>query len=568
MELDGLADNPSNAVHRAPHRRLFALLRPERSDIWIIILFSVMSGALLLATPLAVDALVNNIAFGGQEGVYLQALLVLSITLFAFLVLLAIIRAAQHYVMEVIQRRLFVRVCADLAYRLPRLEVSAVDRAFAPELVNRFFEIVTVQKSSSLLLLEGINLALSTLMGLIILGFYHPFLLAFDLLLVASLAFVIFAMGRNSVTTSIRESYAKHAVAGWLEQLAQFPILFRSEGGSSLACRRADALAVEYVEARRAHFRILLRQIAGLLGLQALASAALLTIGGALVLRGELTLGQLVASELIVGAIVASVAKFGKHLEAWYDVLASVDKLGHVVDLPIERTSGEAPELQTPAEVHAQSISFAYRHDQPVIADLSFDVPPGSRTAIVGPAGSGISTLFDLLYGLRPPQRGMLLVDAVDLRNWPPEALRRDVALVRGKEIAAGTIIENVRLGRERISLEEVRRALEAVGLIEAVLRFPDGLDTPLFAGGSPLSSTQRTQLVIARAIAGRPRLLLLDETLEGLDDPTTAALLSCLFDRAQPWTLIVATRSAELTALCDQVLRLPELEAARQATS
>ena len=265
MELTDLMIAPAGK-HRAPHRRLFRLLQAERSDIGVILLLAVMNGALLLATPLAVDALVNNIAFGGQEGVYLQALLVLSIALFSFLVLLAIMRAAQHYVMEIIQRRLFVRITADLAYRLPHLEATALEGTKAPELVNPFFEIVTVQKSSALLLLEGVNLALATLIGLIVLGFYHPFLLAFDLVLVAALAVIIVGMGRNAVATSIRESYAKHVVAGWLEQLALFPILFRSAGGSALACQRADALALEYLAARRGHFRILLRQIGGLLG--------------------------------------------------------------------------------------------------------------------------------------------------------------------------------------------------------------------------------------------------------------------------------------------------------------
>lgn len=556
MELTAPSGVPLRR-HPAPHRRLFRLLRAERSDVGVILLLAVMNGALLLATPLAVDALVNNIAFGGQQGVYLQALLVLSLALFAFLALLAIMRAAQHYVMEIIQRRLFVRLTADLAYRLPHLQTAALDRTLAPELVNRFFEIVTVQKSSALLLLEGVNLALATLMGLIVLGFYHPFLLAFDLALVTALAVIIVGMGRNAVATSIRESYAKHAVAAWLEQLALFPIFFRSAGGNDLACRRADALALAYLDERRAHFRILLRQIGGLLGLQALASAGLLTIGGALVLRGELTLGQLVASELIVGAIVASVAKFGKHLEAWYDVLAAVDKIGHVIDLPIERTSGERPPGRGAAEVRAQQVSFRYTPDRPVFDNLSFHFPPGARIALVSAAGYGTSTLLDLLYGLRQPQQGMILIGGVDLRHWPLEALRHDVALVRGHEIVDGTIAENVRLGRSDISLEEVRRALEAVGLIDTVLQYPGGLDAPLKPGGSPLSSTQRTQLVVARAIVGKPRLLLLDESLEGLDLTTIAELERCLFDRSNPWTLVLATRVPELVERCDQVLRL-----------
>lgn len=546
--------------HPAPHRRLFGLFRAERADIGVILVLSVLNGILLLATPLAVDALVNNIAFGGQEGVYLQALLVLSLALLAFLAVLAIMRAAQHWVAEVIQQRLFVRVAADLAYRLPHARAVALDRTMGPDLVNRFFEVVTLQKSTALLLLEGVNLALSTLIGLVVLAFYHPFLLAFDLVLVLLLAVIIFVPARRAVQTSIRESYAKHAVAGWLEQVALFPLLFKSGGASELSCQRTDALLRDYVLARRAHFRVLLRQIGGLLALQAGASAALLTVGGMLVLRGELTLGQLVASELIVGAIVASVAKLGKHLESWYDALAAVDKLGYLADLPIEDEGGELPAAcGGPAAVRGERVSFAYDTARPVLQGLSFDIEGGARVAIVGAAGDGASTLLDLLYGLRPVREGMLLVDGIDTRHWPPAALRESVALVRGQEIVDGTIVDNVRLGRASISLEQVRHALEAVGLMQAILELPEGLDARLKPGGRPLSSSQRTQLILARAIVGRPRLLLLDEALDGLDLETVRRLERVLFDRATPWTLVVVTRDPELVDRCDQVLRMGE---------
>jgi ABC-type bacteriocin/lantibiotic exporter with double-glycine peptidase domain len=543
-----------------PHRRFFGLLRPERQDVVVILLFSVINGILLLATPLAVDAVVNNIAFGGQGRVYIEALVILSIALFAFLALLSVLRAAQHLVMEIVQRRLFLRIMADLAYRLPRAEMSALEKTMGPELVNRFFEVVTVQKSSSLLLLEGINVILGALIGLVVLGFYHPFLLAFDLVLVVLLAVVIFVMGRGAVRTSIRESHAKHAVAGWLEQIAFFPLLFKSRGAAELALRRADLLGREYLDSRRAHFRVLLPQIAGLLLLQALASAALLTIGGVLVLRGELTLGQLVASELIVGAIVASVAKFGKHLESWYDAMAAVDKLGYLADLPVERDRGEVPAPRSgPAEVELKQVTFGYDPSRPLFENLTLNFPPGARVAIVSAAGYGASTLLDLLFGLRRPQQGMVLLDGLDLRHWDLAALRRQVALIRGTEIVEGTIAENVRLGRDDVSLDDVRRALECVGLIQSVLQFPDGLDTLLKPGGRPLSNTQRIRLVLARAIIGRPRLLLLDELLEGLDLQTVAELEKYLFDRENPWTLVLVTRDPDLVKRCEQVVRLGE---------
>jgi ABC-type bacteriocin/lantibiotic exporter with double-glycine peptidase domain len=561
MEKMGRATTASMHTDREgppPHRRLFGLLRPERPDIVVILLLSAINGVLLLATPLAVDALVSNIAFGGQQRVYLQALVVLALALFAFLTLLAVMRTAQHYVMEIIQRRVFVRVTADLAYRLPHVRMAALDENLAPDLVNRFFEVVTVQKSSSLLLLEGVNLVLSAGIGLLVLAFYHPFLLAFDLVLVGALVLVVYVMGRNAVRTSIRESYAKHAVADWLEQVALSPIAFRSHGASDLSCRRADRLAREFVAARRDHFRILLRQIGGLLALQAIASAGLLTVGGALVLRGELTLGQLVASELIVGAVVASVAKLGKHLEAWYDALAAVDKLGFLVDLPVEREDGEEPPAaEIGAEVRAEEVAFLHDPTAPLFEGLSFRIAAGARVALSGVAGSGSSTLLDLICGLRQVNRGSLLVDGIDTRHWAPSALRRRAALVRGQEIVEATIAENVRMGRRDLPLHEVQRALERVGLGPALLRLPDGLDTQLRFGGRPLSSSQRTRLVLARAIVGRPRLLLLDETLDGLDAQTLSELEADLFDRANPWTLVLVTRNPALAARCDVVIRL-----------
>lgn len=555
-----MASSDASANHAAPTARLLGLFRPERVDIGVLLLLSAINGVLMLATPLAVDAVVNNIAFGGQEQVYVQALVILSIALFAFLVLLAVMRAAQHYVMEVIQQRMFVRVTADLSYRLPHTRMTALEPLMGPELINRFFEIVTVQKSSALLLLDGVNLALATLIGLVVLGFYHPFLLAFATVLVLALVLIFAVLGRGAVRTSVDESYAKHAVAGWLEQIALFPVLFKSAGAAEFACRRADELAAEYVATRKAHFRVLLRQIGGLLALEAVASAALLTIGGMLVLRGELTLGQLVASELIVGAIVSSVAKFGKHLESWYDALAAADKLGYLVDLPIEREGGELPTTTSgPASVKADRITFGYDPARPVQQDLSFELHPGSRVAVVGAAGHGASTMLDLLYGLRLPDEGMLSIDGVDVRHWPLEGLRRDVALVRGQDIVAGSIVENVRLGRTDIPLERVRWALDCVGLTEAVLRLPDGIDTMLKPGGRPLSSSQRTRLVLARAIVGSPRLLLIDECFEGLDLQSVTELEHYLFDPGKPWTLVLVTRDPDLIRGCDDVLHLGE---------
>lgn len=553
------------ATHPTPFHRFVALLRPEGQEIRIILVLSIISGILYLATPLTADAVVNNFAFGGEQPVYVQALIVLAVFLMFLLGMLGVLRAGQEYAMELIQRRIFVRLTADLAFRLPRVPLAVLEKHQGPELVNRFFDVVTVQKSASGLLLDGINVIFSTLIGLVVLGFYHPLLLSFASVLLVLLVLVIFIPGRRAVRTSIDESYAKHAVVGWLEQIAMFPLLFRVSGAAEMACSRANQLALDYLAARKSHFRILLSQIIALLGLQAIASAALLSIGGWLVLRAELTLGQLVASELIVASIVAAMSKLGKHLESWYDALAAVDKLGYLVDLPIERETGEKPVASEKGiRVQVRGASYTPAGGLPVLQDQDLEIPPGSTLGIVSPGGLGGSALLDILAGLREPTAGQVLLNGIDLRLWQLGELRRQVFLVRGQEIVQGSILENVRLGRPDIGIDAVNRALECVGLLAVVHRMPDGLETPLSPGGHPLTTSQRSRLVLARAIIRKPRLLLVDEALDGLEVETLEKLEAALFDAREPSTLVLVTRDPDLIRRCDHSVHLGDCHLSR----
>jgi putative ABC transport system ATP-binding protein len=540
-----------------PHRRLLALLRPERRDILLIIFFSLVSGVLNLASPLAVDAVVNNITFGGEQQVFLQTLLIFSFALLVFLALLSLISATQHYVAELIQRRLFARLAADLSYRLPHLDVSVLERAKLPELVNRFLDVVTVQKSSATLLLDGINVLLAMVIGLLILAFYHPFLLAFNVFLTAGLLIVILFFQRRAVQTSIEESYAKHGLAGWFEQILFCPVLFKHPAASEYCHQRTEHGVHAWLTARRAHYRILIRQILGLLGLQALANGLLLATGGFLVLRGELTLGQLVAAELIVSAILASLVSLGKHVEAWYDALAATDKLGSLIDLQIEISSGDVKQVPDKAlEISADDLAFGYTSSRPLASEVKFRILAGERIGLTGPIGVGTGTLLELFFGLRPALAGTLKLGGVDIRHWDLPSLREATVLVRHIEIFDGTVLDNLCMGRQ-LPLQEVQSTLDGVGLGPVINRLPEGLQTQLKPGGRPLSDSQRILLVVARALLARPRLLLIDKLLDGLDPKELQPLLSMILSREAPWTLMLATRDAKILGRCDRVLRI-----------
>ncbi len=546
-------------AHLPPLRRLIELMRADHADLWLVLGLALGSGLLALSSPVAVQALVNTVAMSGMG----QPLLVLSTILFLFLTFAGAVHVLQSYLVEIVQRRIFVRLATDLAYRLPRVHSDAYEHHHGPELVNRFFDVLTVQKAGSSLLLDGLSTVVQTLVGLIVLAFYHPFLLAFDVVLVLAIFFIIFVLGRGGVATAIQESLSKYALVAWLEIIAGNMQTFKFNGGPELAAKRTDALALAYLDAKRTHYQILLRQIVGSVTLYAIAQTALLAIGGYLVIDGHLTLGQLVAAELIVSAALVSLVKFGKHLEGYYDLMAGADKIGHLLDLPLEREYGIAPVMAGPVSLAVKGLSFGFGAKQPVFSNLTILVQPGEKVAVSGGHGSGKSTLAALLCGLRQPGKGHIEINGVDLGNLRLEALRNRIAVVGRVEIVEDSLFENVRLGRAELGLDEVEQALDAIGLMGETAGLPeDGLDTDLSPSGAPLSATQAQLLMLARAIAGCPALLILDGLLDEMDEATRERIAPALFAADAPWTLLVLTGSPAVAALCGRSVELPGVDA------
>ena len=548
----GVTDKLNHEPGVSPLARVFSLLRAERTDVWVVVAFALVSGLLGIATPLAVEALVNTVAFGR----FLQPVIILSLMLLAFLLFQAALKALQTFVVEIIQRRLFARLAADLSFRLPHTTAEAFHGHYAPELVNRFFDVVTVQKIVSQLLLDGLSIVLSAFVGMAVLAFYHPYLLAFDIVLILLVLFTMFVLGRGAVKTSIKESKTKYAMAAWLEDLARCRTSFRYDGAADFALERSNLLIHDYLTARKKHFRVLIRQIVFMLLVQALASTALLAIGGWLVITMQLSLGQLVAAELIVAIVVGSFAKLGKHIESFYDLLASMDKLGTLLDLPLERADGllAAP---TGGAVQMTDVSYSLPGGTSVLKKLSLEIPNGRHVAVCGDSGSGKSVLLDLIFGLRYPDSGRVTVDGIEPRDLRPDVLRRGITLVRDTEVFDGTIAENVHLERPNICMADVREALEIVGLMPLIQRFPDGLETKLAQSGEPLTASQQRRLMVARAVVGQPDIILIDALLDGLKNSEAENVLGNILKAREKQTIFLVTCRENLQAMMQELITL-----------
>lgn len=559
-EADGHGDVPlhgdSNAAwpahpHHPPHhptpwRRLLSWLRPERRDIGMLVVFALVSGLLMLAIPIAVEALVNFVAFGAV----VQPVVVLAIVLGVFLGFGAVMRGMQTFLVELLERRILLRLATDLAVRLPRIHRQSFDQGRPEEMVNRFFDVTTVQKSLASLLLDGLALVLQIAISLAVLAFYHPVLLGFDILLVTCASAILFLLGRGAVRSAIMESRAKYALAGWLEEIARNPIAFKHPAAAKLGWDRSESLSRRYLEERQAHFQILFRQISAGLCLHVAASVAVLAIGGWLVVRGEMTLGQLVAAELLVSAVVGGFAKIGKYLGTTYDLLAAIDKLGHLVDMPLESERGEFATATGPAQLTAHDVTWRSTDGGAALGPWSFDIQPGECIAICGASGSGKTILGEMLFGLFNPTTGTIECDGVDLRDWRLDSYRRQVTVLADLEFFEGTILDNIRFGRSELDLMTIDRVIRECGLEPAVRRLPSSLHSRLSHRGAPLTEEQRVRLALARAIVDRPRLLVVDGLFDRCSPSTKAELVRVLRQRSSHTTVCLLTRDPQLAAL------------------
>jgi putative ABC transport system ATP-binding protein len=456
-----------------------------------------------------------------------------------------------------VQRRIFIRLTLDLALRFPRTPLGRFLHQRGAALVHRFFDVVTVQKALASLLVDGVDAAVSAAVAMTLLALYAPALIGFDALLLVGLG-AILVLGRGAVPTAVRESKARDQVIAWLQEVATQPELFHGPGGPALAAGRADILAHAWLDARERHFAIAWRQVASTAAIHVAAHTGLLALGASLVSEGQLSVGQLVAAEVVVTTVLLSVTKLATKLETFYDLLAAVDKLGHLVDAPVEPDAGERLAAEGPGlelrvtaltvrrEVHAAGApepteTFALR-------GVDLHLPSGGQLGIVGAPGAGRTTLVDTLLGHIAPASGRVQFDGLDRADLRPTDLRATTAVVRGPAWLGGTVLDNLLLDRPDLTVAEAHAALARVGLGPEA--FPHRLDLALDTGGGPLSDGARLRLTLARAVVQRPRLLVLDGALDVLPLDEAGALLDALTAPPDsPWTLILTTRHAALAA-------------------
>ncbi|MBS1990802.1 MAG: ATP-binding cassette domain-containing protein [Cyanobacteria bacterium SZAS LIN-3] len=545
-------EQENHAPGASPLRRLWEMLLEDKRDLFVLFTYTLIIGFISLAVPLAAQALVNTIA----AGIFLQPLIVLALLVLSGLVFSSVLRVMKLCLVENLEQRIFARITLLLSERIPEIKAAALTDEYMPELINRFFDVVNVQKAWGKLLLEMPTALLQVFVGLLLMAFYSPFLLAFDLLIILFITFATAVLGIGGLKTSIAESVRKYQLAQWLEDMGRCQTSMKTDGSSQYLNQRTDNILMDYLGARRAHFAVLFRQALGTYLFQALASAGILAVGGWLVINRQLTLGQLVAAEIVVLTVLAALEKLIRNCDTFYDLLTGLHKVGHLTDLPLERVPGvELPINNCGLSVTCRGVRFSYNRSREILSGVDFRLNAGERASLVGASGAGKSTIASILCGLHEASNGTIEMAGLDIRDIELKSLRRSVGLVGDtNEIFEGTIEENVSLGRSFVSHQDVRWALELAQFSDDLVNAPYGLGTRLVSGGGNLSRGQVQRLLIARAVAERPSLIILDEAFTGIDEKTKLKIIDALFAPENLWTVLDISHDAEVVMRSSKV--------------
>ena len=540
-----------------PWQRFLGLLELEKKDIAQIFYYAIFSGFVALSLPLGIQAIINLIQ-GAQVSTSWIVLVVL-VTLGVLFT--GALQYMQLRIIETIQQRIFVRSSFELSYRFPKIKMEAFRGFYPPELANRFFDTLTIQKGISKILIDVPTALLQIIFALILLSFYHPFFIIFGILLLL-LVYVVFQFtAQRGLETSLRESYFKYRVAHWIQEVARGVESFKLSGRTNLALEKNDKLVAQYLEARESHFSILVTQFIQMIGFKVLVTAGLLLIGGFLVLNQEMNIGQFVAAEIIILLVIASVEKLILGLEPFYDVVTSIEKLGQVVDKDMEMEDGERPDFSEELKIDLDKVSYVAKDREiPILNNISLSVAPGSRVLIKGESGSGKSSLLRLIAGVIMPTSGQLTVNNFPVKSLFLNHYRAHLGLSLKEETPfEGTIRENITFGDDKISDKKILEALEVVGLTNFLRRQGQGLNTILYPEGKQMSYTIAKKIVLARAIVKNPKVLILEDALDQFNDEETNRIIDFLTDPSNPWALIVVSSNPRWTMSCNEIITLEQ---------
>ena len=541
-----------------PLQRFYNLLQLDKKDVGQIFFYAIFAGLVSLSLPLGIQSIVNFI----QSGRVSASWIVLIILVVIGVALVGILSLMQLRLTENLQQKIFVRSSFEFASRLPKIKSEALYDTYPPELANRFFDTLTIQKGTSKLLIDFSAALLQIAFGLILLSLYHPFFIVFGILLFFLLYFIFKFSYRTGLETSLKESKFKYKVASWLQEIARNNYSFRNELNYNYALQKNDNIVGAYLNYREKHFNVIKKQFIQLIAFKILITASLLSIGGYLVLSQEMNIGQFVAAEIIILLVINSVEKIIIGLETFYDVLTSVEKIGQVTDMGLEPETTETYDnCYTNISLETEGVYFKFPEaKQNTLKAINLKIEQGECIYLDGRNGSGKTTLIRILSGLLQPTAGVFYINDDTFKKINLKQYRSQIgSIIYGETPFEGSIIDNITFKDETITQEALKWAIDGVQLSRLVKSLPDGLDTIIFPEGKQLSSSNIQKILLARSIIHKPKILFYEDPTDTMDEDIANEIIDFITNKKHSWTIIVSSKNPYWKTKNNRIITMQE---------
>jgi putative ABC transport system ATP-binding protein len=505
-------------LNRLVFRWLKIILWPEKNYFWLAIIYGVGISLLGLAVPISVQLLINSLANTALP----VPLFTLAAILFGLLIVSGLLSVLRIHLMEMYRRRFMARLMADVTMRA----INAADPFFSDDrrsdLFNRYFELVNMQKAVPSLLIGGFTILLGMIVGFIVTAFYHPFFLAFNLVLIGLLYAVWAIWSRGAMKTSIILSHEKYNAAHFVESVGASNGFYKSSRHIDYALNKAEQVTANYIKAHVKHFSYQFPQTIALYFLYAAASAGLLALGGWLVIQEQLSIGQLVAAELILAGVFAGMNSLYSYLDDWYDLVASIEELSLLYGLQQEPPAASNLAPTRGGALVMNRVRFTIAAGD---CDINLEVPQGSRLVCQGVPGME-RAFAELLKRLEQPDAGLITLGGVDISLMDPLALRADIIVLDRAAIVESSIAEYLMLANPAKNAADQMAALRLVGLEDRLALLPEGIHTRLSTTGAPFTTAKMMQLKLAAAILSEPRILVMSPLFDTVSRPRLRAVI------------------------------------------
>lgn len=539
-----------------PLKRFYNLLELDKKDISQIFFYAIFAGLISLSLPLGVQAIINFI----QSGRISISWIMLIIFVVFGVALVGVLSLMQLRITENLQQKIFVRSSFDFAARLPKIKTAQLYDTYPPELANRFFDTMTIQKGTSKLLIDFSAALLQIVFGILLLSLYHPYFIIFGVLLLL-LLFSIFKFSYNTgIETSMKESKFKYKVASWLQEIARNNYSFRNELNYDFALEKNNEIVSEYLSYREKHFNVIKKQFSQLIIFKIIITASLLSIGGFLVLSQQMNIGQFVAAEIIILLVINSVEKIILGLETFYDVLTSVEKIGQVSDLELEEYENTKNDTcYTSILLETENIKFKFPDSEnEILSSINLKINQGEKIIINGENGSGKTTLIRLLSGLLEPTSGSFYINDDTFRKINLKQYRSQIgSIIHGETLFEGTILENITFKDPTIPFEDIKWAIDGVQLSTFIKSLPEGLDTNIYPEGRQLSSSNAQKILLARSIIHKPKILFYEDPTDSMDEKVANEMIDFITDKTNKWTIIVSSKNPYWKTKCSRIIEM-----------